>query len=960
MSKQNELFKTNTVPGKSGSGNLFDEEFDNNDKPVICLGKKFDNDDARRVYFTEILREKLKDPDFRRIEGFPIGKDEDILALSDPPYYTACPNPWIGEFIAEWEAQKPPKEEGYQYHREPFAADVSEGKNDPIYNAHSYHTKVPHKAIMRYILHYTEPGDIVFDGFCGTGMTGVAAQMCGDKETVESLGVTKQSPEQKYKVEKDGTILERQIDDEGKYIWVKFSKLGARRAVLNDLSPAATFIAYNYNSPVDVNAFEKEAKRILAEVEEECGWMYETLHTDGKSKGKINYTVWSDVFICPECAGEVVFWEAAFDNEAGKVQVNFPCPHCSAELTKRKMERAWTTKYDSALKKSLKQAKQIPVLINYNLFNNKGRFEKVPDETDSEIIKKNESCEILNWYPKIRMIKGQESRRNDPAGITHIHHFYIKRNLYVLSKFLDLFNKEFKPQFQFLLGSVLPKLTNMNRYMPQHGSRALVGPMANTLYIPPMSVENNVIDQLIFQFKKIEKALTSLSGSIIASQAFQSLSINDNSLDYIFLDPPFGSNIMYSELNYIREAWFNVFTNNIPEAIENKAQKKGIGEYRHLITQCFIQAYKYLKPGHWMTVEFSNTKAGVWNSILNALSDAGFIVASVAALDKKRGGLHSMIGSTAVKQDLVISAYKPNGGFEERFKPKAQTEEGVWEFVQTHMKYLPISRKQGLDIVPIPERDPRILYDQVISYYVRKGYNIPIDSKEFQLGLSQRFDERDGMYFLPEQAAEYDRKKMIGGGRLIQQSMFVSDEASAIEWLRNLLRNKPQTYQDINPLFMKELSGWSKNEVSLELSTLLEQNFLSCDGKGNVPEQIHSYLSNNWKDMRNLPKDDPELMAKAKDRWYVPDPNKAGDLEKLREKALLKEFEEYKKSQKKLKIFRLEAVRTGFKKAWQNKDYAVIISVAEKIPNKILEEDPKLLLWYNNALTRTENSGEGF
>ena len=57
--------------------------------------------------------------------------------------------------------------------------DVSEGKNDPIYNAHSYHTKVPYKAIIPFIEHYTEPGDIVFDGFCGTGMTGVAAQMVG-------------------------------------------------------------------------------------------------------------------------------------------------------------------------------------------------------------------------------------------------------------------------------------------------------------------------------------------------------------------------------------------------------------------------------------------------------------------------------------------------------------------------------------------------------------------------------------------------------------------------------------------------------------------------------------------------------------------------------------------------------------------------------------------------------------
>ena len=116
---------------------------------------------------------------------------------------------------------------------------MSEGKNDPIYNAHSYHTKVPHKAIMRYILHYTEPGDIVFDGFCGIGMTRVVAQMCGDREEVKLLG---------YQVQDDGTILRQETDEDGKTIWKPFSKLGARKAVLNDLSPAATFIAYNYKT----------------------------------------------------------------------------------------------------------------------------------------------------------------------------------------------------------------------------------------------------------------------------------------------------------------------------------------------------------------------------------------------------------------------------------------------------------------------------------------------------------------------------------------------------------------------------------------------------------------------------------------------------------------------------------------------------------------------------------------
>ena len=96
--------------------------------------------------------------------------------------------------------------------------------------------------------------------------------------------------------------------------------------MLNDLSPAATFIAYNYNTPVDGGNFEREAKRILNEVESECGWMYETLHTDEKTKGQINYIVWSDVFLCPECLGEIVFFNVAVDHDTGRVKDDFLLP----------------------------------------------------------------------------------------------------------------------------------------------------------------------------------------------------------------------------------------------------------------------------------------------------------------------------------------------------------------------------------------------------------------------------------------------------------------------------------------------------------------------------------------------------------------------------------------------------------------------------------------------------------
>lgn len=921
---------------------LFDSLLEEPQKPsgpVTCLGMTFENDEGRRAYFTEELRKKLQDPEFRKIEGFPIGSDENILNLSDPPYYTACPNPWIADFIAEWETQKPEQPEGYHYHREPFAADVSEGKNDPIYNAHSYHTKVPHKAIMRYILHYTEPGDIVFDGFCGTGMTGVAAQMCGNREVVMSLG---------YQVKPDGTILQEETDEDGKKVWKPFSKLGPRRAVLNDLSPAATFIAYNYNTPVDVASFEKEAKRILNEVEKECGWMYETLHTDGKTKGKINYTVWSDVFVCPNCTKEVVFWDAAVDQEAGKVFDEFPCPHCSTSLTKRRMDRAWVSFFDEAINGIVKQAKKSPVLINYSV--GKLRTEKTPDVNDLKLIERIESSPILHWFPSDRMMDGKETRRNDPIGLTHIHHFYTKRNLLILSALRAKVEESEIKALHYWLNSLDHGLGKRVK----HGNYSFpMSTLSGTLYVPSLGRENNPLYFYTTRFKKQSAVLASSSaqGNPVSTQSSERLDVLPNSLDYIFVDPPFGSNLNYSELSFPWECWMKVKTENGPEAIENSVQGKGSAEYRHLMTSCFRENYRMLRPGRWMTVEFSNTKAAVWNSIQTALIEAGFIVANVSALDKKQGSFKAVTTPTAVKQDLVISAYKPNGGFEERFLKEAQSEEGVWDFIRTHLKYLPVTKQQGASLQFVAERDPRILFDQMVAYYVRKGYPVPISSQEFQNGLSQRFIERDGMYFLPDQVAEYDRKKMTSG-ELKQMSMFVSDEASAIQWLRQLIKEKPQTFSDINPQFMQQLGGWSKNEAQLDLRELLYQNFLCYEGKGPVPEQIHSYLSTNWKELRNLPKDDPTLVAKARDRWYVPDPNKAGDLEKLREKALLKEFEEYKEVKKKLKVFRLEAVRAGFKKAWQERDYAVIIAVADKIPSNVLEEDPKLLMWYDQAVTR--------
>lgn len=310
--------------------------------PVECLGQTFPSDDARRDHFKKLLAEKLKDPEFRKQEGFPHGTDEAILAMSDPPYYTACPNPWLADFVEHYGKPYDPRE---KYSREPLAIDVSIGKTDAIYKAHSYHTKVPHLAIVPSILHYTQPGDVVLDGFAGSGMTGVAAQWCATAPAT-------------YRHE-----LEMAWKKEGK----PAPKWGARRAILNDLSPAATFIAANYNIPFDVGAFGKSGRKLLQEVEQEIGCMYETLHTDGKTKGRIEYTVWSEVFTCPECAGEVNFLEEALDQESKRVRDTFPCPHCGAGLNKDRLERVMENRIDPATGQPWQRVKFRPALISYGL-----------------------------------------------------------------------------------------------------------------------------------------------------------------------------------------------------------------------------------------------------------------------------------------------------------------------------------------------------------------------------------------------------------------------------------------------------------------------------------------------------------------------------------------------------------------------------------------------------------------
>ena len=156
--------------------------------------------------------------------------------------------------------------------RQPMTDDIAGGKGSVFYRAHSYHTKVPVEGLVQLINHYTDPGDVVLDPFCGSGQTGVAAVLTG------------------------------------------------RRAVLSDLSPAAVHIARGYTARVDPARFKQVASELLV------GLGPLELDLYGVPGGRIEYTVWSDVHRCSTCEREILFWDAAVDHEVGAVQRTLSCP----------------------------------------------------------------------------------------------------------------------------------------------------------------------------------------------------------------------------------------------------------------------------------------------------------------------------------------------------------------------------------------------------------------------------------------------------------------------------------------------------------------------------------------------------------------------------------------------------------------------------------------------------------
>lgn len=499
---------------------------------------------------------------------------------------------------------------------------VSGGRGSVYYLAHSYHTKVPPEAIQPFIEHFTKPGDVVLDPFCGSGMTGVAAALSG------------------------------------------------RQGILSDLSPAAIHLAWNHTRPCDPSDLEKAFKTIEAKVIGEFRDLYRTKHTD-ETQATINWVMWSTEHQCPQCLGSFLLWDA-IDRTSGRIGTGVDCPLCQARSRRRDLPSLGSR----------------PAWIAYKTPDGK-HHAKAASKEDVEHAISFQRSEILDWYPETALSADREMYIRcalQRHGVKTVADFYTARNLKALAllwkEIMAVPDNRIRRALAFAFTNTAWHGTKMRRFNARGGQRPLTG----TLYIPQLSSEANVLSVMrnkISQLKRYYRAYKPHGVEMPALQlgsAGDLSQIADNSIDYVFTDPPFGSNIFYADCNLIWESWLGRLTETSHEAVVNRSLSsenggKTLKTYSDLMNGAMREIARVLKPGGWATVVFHNTDAKVWQALRDAAESAGFSFHEAASLDRAQQSHKGYKGRSGVEDvahfDVVFNLKKPlsEGVGEESSRP---------------------------------------------------------------------------------------------------------------------------------------------------------------------------------------------------------------------------------------------------------------------------------------------------
>lgn len=593
-----------------------------------------------------------------------------------------------------------------RYERLPFARHIDAGKNTPIYNAHSYHTKVPFQGITPYLEHYTSPGDIVLDPFCGSGMTGVAAMLSG------------------------------------------------RNAILNDLSPAAVHIARNYTTLCDPEALQAAFSDMSDALVSQQLDLYETTCGECGGRALIEYSIFTDVFGCSRCGGDMNMWDHGRD-ASGQVADWLTCPTCKALFDKN----------------SLVWRRAEPRVVSATCLGSCSPLRKdhAPTEADSRRLARISAGELPSGVPELPFGPGWEMWRqgHTDRGINSVADFFTPRNLRALAAINTWIHQHSNPRVAAALLFAFTGCVNRASKRYQWNQKRPTNVLSGTLYVSSLFYEFNVFrlfERKIRAALRLYQATRRAKGKVatVCGSATGLTTVPNESIDYVFTDPPFGSNIYYADCSLLWEAWLGTYTDRKREIVVNRALKpeqggKDLAEYQRLLTDAFREIRRVLKPGRWASIVFHNSSAAVWEAVRAACMEAGFTLGSALMFDKRqksfKGLKAALEGERVANYDVVLNLQKKTPILATAESAPA-SEARLVEALRSWLIGIP-------DFAPDEHRSTQYLHSLAIQRSFEEHLDLQsIDFKRFEKVLEREFVRRGSAWFA--RADESDEIRVEG------------------------------------------------------------------------------------------------------------------------------------------------------------------------------------------------------
>ncbi|MFQ5809382.1 MAG: DNA methyltransferase, partial [Armatimonadota bacterium] len=483
------------------------------------------------------------------------------IAAANEPIQMPIPPPGDRERLREFRERH--GREAYTL----FPADAA-GRHQPMHLMHKYWARKDWYVVRGCIEHYTRPGHLVLDPFCGSGVT-----------VSEALATR-------------------------------------RRAVGIDLNPMATFITEMVTTPVP----EKELERAFGEVEMAVkDAIIGTYRLDGG---------------CPACRAQegLIAWHTTRGSRTPSDYIVEPlCLTCHATGEERRI--------------SSREVQRLADLEN--------RCRQAAVEEDL-------------WWPAEAQLRYPDATPyRQKRRIERFEQHFTRRNLLNCARLFKAIRAvSHRPSRRALLYCFTSHLACVSAMNGKRVSGS--GWMMNRFYVPPDFYDESVWERFRRTYQKLRRAnaqtaalIGERKATVECGSAADLHTIQDQSVDYVFTDPPYGDSIDYYELTDFWRAWLGLEMDHAEEIVINERQGKDARAFGDMLARAASEMYRVLKPGAWCSVAFQNKDAAVWSAFSGAFARPGFELTRVVPQQPSAKSFTMTWSDGSPKTHVIVHLRKP-------------------------------------------------------------------------------------------------------------------------------------------------------------------------------------------------------------------------------------------------------------------------------------------------------------